>query len=80
MDARLRDHSKTEYLERLERKKEELVKKYAVLQNAPASTLEESAERKLREEIQKEMPLPTMEEFLSTRRESLDDEDPDKNV
>ncbi len=80
VDARLRDHSKTEYLERLERKKEELVKKYAVLASSPTRTVEESAERALRDEIQKEIPLPTMEEFLSTRRESLQDEDPDKNV
>ena len=58
VDARLREHSKTEYQERLERKKEELVKKYAVLASSPARTLEETAERKLREEFQKEMPLP----------------------
>ncbi len=80
VDARLRDHSKTEYLERLERKKEELVKKYAVLASSPTRTVEESAERALRDEIQKEMPLPTMEEFLSTRHESLEDEDPEKNA
>ena len=61
-------------------KAEELVKKYAVLASSPTRTVEESAERALRDEIRKEMPLPTMEEFLSTRRESLDDEDPDRNV
>jgi hypothetical protein len=79
VDARLREHSKTEYLERLERKKEELLKKYAVLASSPPRTLEESAVRKLREEIEKEIPLPTMEEFLSNRRKSLEDEEPDSN-
>jgi len=54
-------------------------KKYAVLASSPARTLEESAERKLREEIQNEIALPTMEEFLSTRRKALEDEDPDTN-
>jgi len=79
VDARLRDHSKTEYLERLERKKQELVKKYAVLASSPTRTVEESAERALRDEIQREMPLPTMEEFLSIRGESVEDRDPDTN-
>jgi len=79
VDARLRDDSKTEYLERLERKKEELVKKYAVLANSPTRTVEESAERALRDEIQREMPLPTMEEFLSMRGESVEDDESDSN-
>lgn len=64
-----------EYRERLERKKEDLVAKFPVLANSPLRTVEESAARAVREEVQKELELPTMEEFLSMRGESLEDAD-----
>ncbi len=59
-----------EYRKRIEQKKSELQAKFDVFKSCPPETLQESAEKALRRDVEKELALETFENFCDARRRS----------
>jgi hypothetical protein len=57
-----------EYRKRIEQKKSELKSKFDVFKSCPPETLQESAEKALRRDIEKDLALETFENFCESRR------------
>jgi hypothetical protein len=57
----------SEYEERIDAKKDELVGRFDALKRSPAQTIRESADRALRHDIEKELHLVTFEEYCQKR-------------
>ena len=63
IDKHIKALPRSEYEERIEGKKQELVARFDALRRSPAETVRQSAEHYLRHDIEKELRLVTFEEY-----------------